>query len=119
MRSLVPSSTLTVLLSFSTLFSTSQVPIYNSFPSASAVIYLDFDGQTVAGTSWTKGFLAEVGHYVFSKLNCQRITVITEQPKVVRIAERLGGNVEGLLRNQFGEGRDGYIVGILRNEWKF
>jgi hypothetical protein len=30
----------------------SQVPIYNSYPSASATIYLDFDGQHVEGTSW-------------------------------------------------------------------
>jgi hypothetical protein len=29
-----------------------QVPNYNSYPSASATIFLDFDGQTVEGTSW-------------------------------------------------------------------
>lgn len=29
-----------------------QVPLYNSYPSASAVIFLDFDGHTVTGTSW-------------------------------------------------------------------
>ncbi|HVK98107.1 MAG TPA: zinc-dependent metalloprotease family protein, partial [Flavisolibacter sp.] len=29
-----------------------QIPIYNSYPAASAVIFLDFDGQTVNGTSW-------------------------------------------------------------------
>src|ERR1700754_1956001 len=29
-----------------------QVPLYSSYPSASAVIFLDFDGQTVNGTSW-------------------------------------------------------------------
>jgi hypothetical protein len=29
-----------------------QVPIYNSLPSASATIFLDFDGQTVENTSW-------------------------------------------------------------------
>ena len=29
-----------------------QVPVYSSYPSASAVIFLDFDGHTVDGTSW-------------------------------------------------------------------
>lgn len=29
-----------------------QQPIYNSYPSAKAVIYLDFDGQAVNGTYW-------------------------------------------------------------------
>src|SRR5436305_14874385 len=29
-----------------------QIPIYNSYPVSPAVIYLDFDGQTVDGTSW-------------------------------------------------------------------
>ncbi|MFI5187829.1 MAG: zinc-dependent metalloprotease [Chitinophagales bacterium] len=52
MRSQIRSFVLMVLLSISTLFSISQVPIYNSYPSATSVIYLDFDGQTVSGTSW-------------------------------------------------------------------
>ena len=30
----------------------SQVPIYNSYPSAAATVFLDFDGQYVDGTSW-------------------------------------------------------------------
>jgi hypothetical protein len=30
----------------------SQVPLLNSFPSASATIFLDFDGQYVTGTVW-------------------------------------------------------------------
>lgn len=29
-----------------------QVPVMNSYPSASAVIFLDFDGHTVDGTGW-------------------------------------------------------------------
>lgn len=29
-----------------------QVPVLSSYPSASAVLFLDFDGHTVAGTSW-------------------------------------------------------------------
>jgi RimJ/RimL family protein N-acetyltransferase len=72
---------------------------------------------TVAGQGWTRGFFAEVGQYVFGALKCERITAITEQPKVVRIAERLGGRVEGRLRNHFGKGRDGYVIGILKEDY--
>jgi len=52
MRNQIQSSTLMVLLLFSTFFSISQIPVYNSYPSALPVIYLDFDGHTVSGTSW-------------------------------------------------------------------
>ncbi|MGN6768275.1 MAG: GNAT family N-acetyltransferase [Rhizobiaceae bacterium] len=72
---------------------------------------------TIAGRSWTKGFLADVGQYVFGTLKRERITVQTEQPKIVRIAERLGGKVEGLKRNHFGPGRDAFIVGILKEDY--
>ncbi|MER3469876.1 MAG: hypothetical protein C4330_00675 [Chitinophagaceae bacterium] len=42
-------SALCVLSSF---IAKAQTPILNSYPSASATIFLDFDGQTVNGTSW-------------------------------------------------------------------
>jgi hypothetical protein len=29
-----------------------QVPLYNSYPSATAVLFLDFDGQIINGTNW-------------------------------------------------------------------
>lgn len=74
---------------------------------------------TVAGRGWTKGFLADVGQYVFGSLKCERITAITEQPRIVRIAERLGGQVEGRLRNHFGQGRDGFVVGILKEDYRW
>lgn len=86
--------------------------IFNSFEPYSLHV-------TIAGRGWTKGFLADVGHYVFTELKKERITVVTEQPKVIRIAERLGGQVEGLLRNQFGPGRDGYLIGILKADYRF
>lgn len=75
--------------------------------------------MTVAGRGWTKGFLAEIGDYVFTKLKCSRITAVTEQDKVVRLAKRLGGEVEGTLRNQFGPNRPGYIIGFLKADWPF
>jgi hypothetical protein len=74
---------------------------------------------TVAGTGWTKGFIEAVGLYVFTQLGCLRMTVTTERDEVVKLACRLGGQVEGLMRDQFGPGRDGWIVGILRDEWRY
>lgn len=74
---------------------------------------------TAAGHGWTRGFLADVGEYVFHQLGCVRMTAITEQPKVVRLAERLGGEVEGLMRNHFGTGRDAFVIGFLKQDWKF
>ncbi len=48
-------SGLMVLSLISTLIAKAQVPLLNSYPSASAVVFLDFDGQTVANTSWNIG----------------------------------------------------------------
>lgn len=75
--------------------------------------------MTAAGRGWTRGFLSDFGNYVFDQLGCIRVTAITEQTTVVRLAERLGGEVEGLMRNHFGKGRDAFVVGILKEDWKF
>lgn len=87
------------------------------------VVFNCFEGRdvhvTIAGRGWTKGFLADVGDYVFRQLKCERITAITEQPKVIEFGERLGGRMEGLLRNHFGVGRDAFVVGILKQEYRF
>jgi hypothetical protein len=45
-------SVLVTLLLVGSITGFAQVPVYSSAPSAPAVIFLDFDGQTVAGTSW-------------------------------------------------------------------
>lgn len=87
------------------------------------VLFNCFEGKdvhvTIAGHGWTRGFLAEVGHYVFTTLGCERITAQTEQVEIVKFAERLGGQIEGLKRNHFGAGRDAFIVGILKHEYRF
>lgn len=87
------------------------------------VIFNNFTGNdihvSVAGKGWSRQFISSIGEYVYDKLHCGRMTVITEQPRIVRIAERLGGQVEGLMRDHFGEDRHGYIVGILQKDWKY
>jgi hypothetical protein len=40
------------LVCFTSVVATAQLPLLSSYPSATAVIFLDFDGQTVSGTSW-------------------------------------------------------------------
>ena len=43
---------LLLLMFFSVSTSKAQTPVYSSNPSAAPVIFLDFDGHTVAGTAW-------------------------------------------------------------------
>jgi hypothetical protein len=65
---------LLLIISLGTLFSASaQVPVYSSHPSASAVIYLDFDGHYMNGTSWNSS-----GPIVLdaSNLNSTQITEV-------------------------------------------
>lgn len=87
------------------------------------VLFNHFEGAdihvSIAGRGWGKGFIREVGRYVFEQLDCERMTVVTEQPKICEIAKRLGGEVEGRLRNHFGYGRDGVVIGILRSDFRF
>lgn len=75
--------------------------------------------MTAAGAGWTRDFLESVSEYVFAQLGCLRMTAITEQPKVVALALRLGGRIEGRLRSHFGDGRDGFVIGFLKSEWKY
>jgi len=53
MKTSIRTRTIIIVLSLiSTTMIHSQVPLYNSYPSAQAVIFLDFDGHAVTGTSW-------------------------------------------------------------------
>src|SRR5690349_23783094 len=54
-----------------------QVPLLNSYPSARATIFLDFDGQYVTGTSWnwsgpitaqTSGFSSSAINEMFNRV---------------------------------------------------
>jgi len=74
---------------------------------------------TAAGAGWTRSFLRAFGAYVFEQLGCQRMTAVTQSLDVAKLAERLGGEVEGRLRNHFGIGQDGIIIGILRQDWRY
>lgn len=73
---------------------------------------------TAAGRRFTRGFLRAVGTYVFQQLGCLRMTITTEQERVIDYAKRLGARTEGRTRNHFGRGRHGVVLGILREDWK-
>lgn len=74
---------------------------------------------TVVGKVWSKGLLKAASSYVFDQLGCERITAITQKDKAVEFAKRLGGQIEGRLRNHFGNGHDGILLGILREEARY
>jgi hypothetical protein len=86
--------------------------VFNCFTGPSVEV-------TVAGQAWTRKFLAEVGEYVFRQIGCIRMTFTTEQETVARLAERLGGKREGEMRDFYGPGRNGLIIGILKSEYRF
>ena len=56
-----------------------QTPIYNSYPSAKPVIFLDFDGQMVIGTNWN----------IFGPIDCAPSNLTAQQISEVfnRVAE--------------------------------
>src|SRR5262245_10148228 len=51
MKNLIRSA-LIVLALAGAVSANSQVPVLSSYPSANGVVFLDFDGHTVNGTSW-------------------------------------------------------------------
>jgi hypothetical protein len=59
------------------------------------------------------------GVYVFAQIGCVRATIITENPDVADFAQRLGAEPEGMSRNQFGIGRDGYRLAFHRDGWRY
>jgi len=74
---------------------------------------------TVAGSGWNRAFLRAVGEYVFQQMGCLRFTMETEKPEVAEYARRLGGEVEGRLRDHFGAGRDAIIIGVLKKDYAY
>lgn len=87
------------------------------------VLFNCFEGAdvhfTAYGKGWTPSFMRAVGQYVFGILGCERMTAVTEEPAVVRLACKLGGMVEGCLRSHFGRGRDALLIGVLKNEYRY
>jgi len=64
---------LILLLTFSTIISSAQIPILNSYPTSSNTIFLDFDGHTVTGSSWNSNGAITCDA---STLNASQVTTI-------------------------------------------
>jgi hypothetical protein len=74
---------------------------------------------SIAGNNFPMSFMKALGRYVFGQLCYDRATIITEQKHVVDLSVRVGGEVEGKLRNHFGIGRHGVIIGVLKEDYKY
>jgi RimJ/RimL family protein N-acetyltransferase len=89
------------------------------------VLFNNFTGPdieiSVAGSpqAWTPAFMHRLAHYVWIENGCLRASMTTESTKVGTLARRMGARLEGIKRNAFGPGRDGYCYGLLRDEWRF
>lgn len=69
--------------------------------------------------AFTPGFVRSIGRYVFEQLECVRLSMWTDQPRVIELAKRLGAQVEGMKRDGHGKGHDLTLLGVLRADWKF
>jgi hypothetical protein len=53
---------------------------------------------------------------VWNTLKVERMSMIV-RPSLVPLCVRMGGSVEGVLRNWYVDG-DAIILGVLKSEWK-
>ncbi len=87
------------------------------------VLFNHFEGADVHlsayGKGWTRAFYRAIGTYVYDQLGCERMTVVTADDYVAKLAERLGGEREGIMRNHFGNGKDAILLGILREDYRY
>lgn len=81
----------------------------------------DIEVTLVGDRIWTRAIIRAASHYVFRQLKCVRLTVTIQAANDwhERIAERLGFVREGVVRDKFGIGQDGILMGMLREECRW
>lgn len=69
----------------------------------------------------TRAFLRKVFGYPFTELGLCRVTAVVEvaNTKALDMNHGLGFKDEGILRNWYGEGKDGVVMGMLKDECKW
>ena len=69
----------------------------------------------------TRSFLKVVFGYPFNELNFARVTAVVEADnhKALDMNRGLGFKDEGILRNWYGENRNGVVMGMLKDECKW
>lgn len=91
---------------------------------AGVIVFSCYSGHdievSVAGEpkAWTRRFLRHVARYVFDTLGCSRVTVRTSKQDVAKLVLRLGGTIEGHMRDFYGPGKNAIALGILKDEWR-
>lgn len=87
------------------------------------IVLNGYDGRNVDlsighdGKSWPIAFARFFTEYVWDELKVTRISMIV-RPSLVPLCQRMGGQIEGVLRNWYEDG-DATLLGVLRHEWRF
>lgn len=66
----------------------------------------------------TRSFIRACSDYAFRQIECERVTITTENEEVASFARRIGARDEGLKRHAFGRDRHGLMLGILKEEFR-
>ena len=112
--------------------------VQSRFVPPFTAIGIERDGAIVAGivfNCWTgpdieltvaslpggisRTLLRAAADYVFRQSGCIRASFTTENTSVIELAKRLGAKPEGRKQNLYGAGRDGFLLGILKDNWRF
>ena len=81
----------------------------------------EMSAASVTPRFMTRAFLREVFGYPLNELGMARVTAVVEADnhKALNMNRGLGFKDEGILRNWYGEGRDGVVMGMLKDECKW
>lgn len=90
-----------------------------------AVVFNDYDARNVEVTvvgrnAFHRDTVREIGRYCFDDLDCRRVTLTTRAGNglVQRLIERMGGVLEGELRDYYDDD-NAVVYGVLKADFKY